>query len=93
MPSVKRETAIKGRTKITPPELARRWGIDTLKVLRWIRTGELRAIDAGTRRGQKKPRFLIDMADLAAFEAARSVTPPTPRMRRRKADPSVIQFF
>ena len=59
------------RTKVTPPQLAAEWGIDPAKVLRWIRAGELRAIDVSTVRGGR-PRFLIDRADIAAFEAARS---------------------
>ncbi len=30
------------RTKISPPDLAARWGIDAHKILSWIRSGELR---------------------------------------------------
>lgn len=61
------------RQKLTPPELASRWGIGTDKVLSWIRSGELRAIDASTRRG-RRPRYLIDEADVVAFELAREAT-------------------
>ncbi|MCE9556755.1 MAG: helix-turn-helix domain-containing protein [Planctomycetes bacterium] len=72
------------RQKISPAEVARRWGIKPTKVLTWIRAGELRAIDAATVRGGR-PRFLIDLEDLAAFEAARAVTPPAaPTTRRRR---------
>ncbi len=73
------------RRKITPPELARRWGIDKAKVIKWIRSGELRAIDACTHRGTK-PRFLIDEDDIRAFEQAREVLPacPPPRVRRNR---------
>lgn len=80
------------KVKLTPPELAKLWGIDTHKILGWIRAGELRAIDASTKRGGR-PRFLIDVADLAAFEAARTVQPPAPRIPRRRKDPQVIEFF
>jgi Helix-turn-helix domain len=76
--------------KITPPELAKQWGISPEKVLVWITSGELRAIDASTHRGQR-PRYLIDVDDLAAFERSRAVTPPpvsTPRRRR----PNVPQY-
>ncbi|MBU4271528.1 MAG: helix-turn-helix domain-containing protein [Planctomycetes bacterium] len=90
-PTARRRLTV--RRKFTPPEIAKLWGVDTLKVLRWIRAGELRAINASTRRDSKKPRFLIDPADLAAFEASRAVQPPVPRVRRRKADPSITQFF
>ncbi|MFZ1934333.1 MAG: DNA-binding protein [Thermoguttaceae bacterium] len=81
------------KTKLTPPELARQWGIDVAKVLTWIRSGELRAVNLATRR-DSRPRYAIDVADIALFEAARAVQPPTPRVRRRqRVDPSVIQFF
>jgi hypothetical protein len=71
------------RKKITPPELARQWGIDPHKVIAWVRSGELRAIDVATHRGGR-PRYLIDLADVAAFEEARLVAPPTRVLRRRR---------
>jgi hypothetical protein len=76
------------RRKLTPPQYARQLGVDTAKILKWIRSGELKAADFSTNRGQK-PRFLIDQADILAFELSRQVQPPAPRVRRR-ADPSVI---
>ncbi len=70
--------------KMTPPQYARQLGVDTAKVLKWIRSGELRAFNAATNpRG--KPRYLIDVADAAAFEAQRSVNPPPVRQARRKS--------
>ena len=74
-------------TKITPPRLAEKWGISADKVLAWIRSGELRAIDASTNRGGR-PRYLIDVDDLAAFERSRSIVPPAPAKpaRRRSSD-------
>jgi hypothetical protein len=63
------------KTKLTPPEVAEMWGISPDKVLLWIRTGELRAIDASTR-GDGRPRYLIDLKDLAAFERDRSTVTP-----------------
>jgi hypothetical protein len=80
------------KTKVSPPQLAAQWGVDVHKIIGWIRSGELRAVNLATRR-DGRPRYAIDVADLAAFEAARAVTPPTPRIRRRRTDPSVIQFF
>jgi hypothetical protein len=74
---------VAAKRKVTPPELARRWGISADKVVHWIVSGELRAIDASTRR-DKRPRYLIDEDDIAAFEAARQVTPPAPAPTRRK---------
>jgi len=83
---------ISRKTKISPPELAKQWGVDPAKIVHWIKVGELRAIDASTTRGGQ-PRYLIDLSDLAVFEASRSVQPPVPRVRRRKVDPNVINFF
>ena len=54
----------KKRSKTTPPKLAARWGVSEDKVLAWIRSGELRAIDASTRQGGR-PRYLIDELDIA----------------------------
>jgi len=81
------------RQKLTPPEIAKAWGIDTGKVLTWIREGELRAINAATSRSTR-PRFLVDVDDLLAFERSREVvsTPPKPRTRRKAAS-QVRKYF
>ena len=71
------------RTKVTPPELAKRWGISPDKVLSWIRNGELPAIDASTRRGGR-PRYLIDEEDILAFEERRRVSVSSRRSRPRE---------
>ncbi len=81
------------RTKITPPELANRWGISPDKILVWIHSGELRAINAATQRGGR-PRYLIDERDIAVFEQRRCVEPKTRQSRRvRRSSPGVIDFF
>jgi hypothetical protein len=85
--------ALPCRCKLTPPEVAQRFGIDPAKVLAWIRSGELRAMNAATTRSGR-PRYLIDEADLAAFEMARSTT-PAPKVQRKRRQPrgDVIEFF
>jgi len=81
------------RSKITPPELARRWGISPDKVLTWIRSGELRAIDTSATRGGR-PRYLIDLQDIQAFEARRAVQRPVRVQRRRRtSDDEVLKYF
>lgn len=80
-------------SKLTPPELAKRWGVSPTTVIGWIRSGELRAIDVA-RRGARRPRYRIDVADVLAFESGRTVVPEerAPRRRRREAG-EVIQYF
>jgi hypothetical protein len=81
------------RTKISPPELARRWGLDAHKILGWIRNGELRAIDVSSRQGGR-PRYLIDMCDIRIFELHRAVGGPVQAPRRRRTKQSdLIEFF
>ena len=79
------------KTKRSPPEVARDWGISPEKVIDWIRSGELRAMNAAARPGGR-PRYLIDVRDLEAFQLRRSVQ-PTPRTHRRRAPPDVIEYF
>lgn len=78
MPTTKR--------KLTPPDIARLWGITPDKVLVWIRSGELRAIDASTTQGER-PRYLVDIDDLAAFERGRSTVQPAPKPATRRRQP------
>ena len=80
------------RSKLTPPEVARRWGISPEKVISWIQSGELRAMDASAKPGGR-PRYLIDIRDLEAFEMRRSVTTVPKTRRQRKTQPGVIQYF
>ena len=81
------------KTKFSPPEIAADYGISPEKVISWIRSGELRAIDASTRRGGR-PRYLIDIEDLKAFEARRASTPPPKsRQRRKRQSDGIISFY
>lgn len=73
----------KTNTKFTPPQLARLWGIGYDKVVAWIRSGELRAINAATTPGGR-PRYLIDEADIKSFELRRAVSPPPPPQPRKR---------
>ena len=76
---------------LTPPMVAKRYGVDPSQVRQWIRSGALRAINVGN--GHQRPRFRIDPADLTAFENSRQVSPPAKRPRRKPKDPMVIEFF
>ncbi len=81
-----------GRTKWTPPEIARRWGISPEKVVGWIRSGELKAMNAATRIGGR-PRYLIDARDLEAFELRRSVAPKQPVRRQQHSSSGVTSYY
>lgn len=78
---------------LTPPAVARRYGVKPERVIAWIRSGELRAINVANRSATR-PRFRIDPADLALFEESRRVECHKSVPRRRQPQQSqVIQFF
>jgi len=81
----------------TPPQIARERSIRVGKVLAWIASGELGAVNHAEKR-LGRPRWRISAAALAAFDLARSsqtTTKPAPNTshRRRRVDPDVIEFF
>jgi hypothetical protein len=81
------------RRLITPPELARRYGVSPEKIITWIRSGELHAVDLATKLGGR-PRYAISEEDIVAFEGRRAVVPPAPVIRRKRQHASgVINFF
>jgi transposase len=84
------------RRKVTPPQFAKQYGVSTAKVLAWIASGELRAINAATRPTGERPRWLIDLADVEAFERSRASVAPKPattRRRRAAKQSSVTTYF
>lgn len=76
-----------------PPAIAKHYAVGVGTVLGWIHSGELAAINVGS--GPKRPRWRIMPEALEAFERRRASQPPAPKSsrRRRKADPSVIEYF
>jgi excisionase family DNA binding protein len=77
----------------TPPEIARRLGVGPEKVLAWIRSGELAAVNLATTR-HGRPRWAIAPEALDLFLAARQNHPPPHRTRRRRALPAnIIKYF
>jgi hypothetical protein len=71
------------RQALTPPAVAKRYGIGPSKVLGWIRRRELRAVNVASEG--KRPRWVVLVADLEAFERRRSnVATPAPARRRRR---------
>jgi hypothetical protein len=80
------------RRKLTPPDVAAIYGVSPDKVLAWIRSGELRAINAATSQSGR-PRYLVDLDDLNSFEERRTVQPPPNGRRRTRPKGDVIEFF
>ncbi len=82
---------------ILPPALrvrdvAARLAVTPGKVLGWIRSGKLRALDVSSGSGAKA-RWRIRPEDLAIFEATLTTT-PTPKSRRRRAATGwTFQYF
>ncbi len=73
---------------LTPPQIAERLGVAPRKVISWIVSGELQALNLA-HRGCMRPRYSVSPAALAAFERARTVVPTsddnaTSKLRRRQ---------
>lgn len=75
----------------SPAEVAKSYGASVDKVVGWIRSGRLTAINIGN--GATKPRWRIRQSDLAEFERARLSKKPATPTRRWREDPAVTQYF
>jgi hypothetical protein len=70
---------------LTPPQLARRWGVAAEKVNALIRSGQIRALNLATDpRG--RPRYRIYVSEILRFEDSRASKPPVPKQRRRRRE-------
>ena len=75
----------------TTADIARRYRVGEDKVRRWITSGELRAINtSSTRCG--RPRYVVSVDALAAFEAGRSAAPP-PKPKRRGCKVALVDYY
>lgn len=73
---------------LTPPEIAKLLRVRESKVLGWIRSGRLPAINVSD--GQR-PRYRVRRADLDAFLAGQVVVPVS-RPVRRERRPEVPRY-
>ena len=85
------------RRNLTPPRVAKRFGVATAKVIGWIRTGELKALNLANR-GCVRPRYSVTPEALEDFERARQVVPDggestTKRLRRLTKQKGIKDFF
>jgi len=72
---------------LTPPEVCKLLRVRPSKVLAWIRSGRLPAIDVSDGR---RPRYRIRRADLDDFLQRRAVAPPIPTRRKRLDIPQYV---
>jgi hypothetical protein len=79
-------------TMMNPGMIATRYGISPDKVLAWIHSGELRAINIAKTRASR-PRWVISTDDLAAFERSRECVPHTRHSHHRHCRKEVTEFF
>jgi hypothetical protein len=77
---------------VAPRTLAARYGVTVQTVLNWIHRRELKAVNVGRTPNGRKPRWRISVSAIAEFEAARTPTPATRRVRRKRRD-DVIAFY
>jgi hypothetical protein len=78
---------------LTPPEIARRYRVGTKKVISWIATGELAALNLASS-SSTRPRYSVTPEALEEFEVARRVIPEAgPVRRRRRRLPSGVKQF
>jgi hypothetical protein len=73
-------------------DVAARERVTTGRVLDWIKSGKLRALDVSNGSGCKA-RWRIRPEDLAIFEATLTTTPTPKSRRRRSASGWTFQYF
>jgi len=84
---VPKNTSDRTTRNLTPPYVAKKYGVATAKIIGWIRNGELKAVNLANR-GCKRPRYSIPPEALEEFERSRQVVPDgglsaTQRLRRK----------
>jgi excisionase family DNA binding protein len=77
----------------TVEDVTDRYGVIEHTVLKWIHSGELKAINVGRTPAARKPLWRITEQALAEFEAKRTPAPPPPRAKRRKSPAGIIEFY
>jgi hypothetical protein len=78
---------------LTPPQLAEEWSVDCKKVLAFIATGELVAVNFA-QRSNERPRWKVSRESIDQFLSRRQSRPPAPRaIRSRKKAANVVEFY
>lgn len=73
-------------------DIRERYGVSEQTVLKWIHSGELKAIDVSPQR-KTRPKWRISEDALKAFEQLRECTVPPPAPIRRKKRPTTGKVY
>lgn len=73
---------------LTPPKIARQLGVTCEKVLNWIRSGQLRAVNLSSGI---RPRWKVRPDDLESFLATKSNQSNIKPSRTRRALPKPVR--
>lgn len=75
-------------------DICQRYDVGEATVLKWIKNGQIEAINVGRTPNGKKPRWRVTEAALADFERARTPNPPpAPRPRSSKRRSGLVKFY
>ena len=85
-------TLVIEKQTLTPPEAAKQLGVSDEKILHWIHTGELAAVNL-VKDINDKARFKIRVTALEDFLKLRAVIPPHAKKKRRRRASEVKQFM
>lgn len=77
---------------MTPPQLAKCFGVKAVTVLEWIRAGELPAFDVA-KKGSKRPRYRITKSAAEAFQQRRAAVKPRRKSPTAKPQPEMVDYF
>jgi excisionase family DNA binding protein len=75
---------------LTPPQAAEILGVNTDRLRRWIRNGQLRAVNVSD--AEQRPRWRIDPEDFNAFLASRG-SPSVPAKRSQFSPSADVREF
>lgn len=77
----------------TTADLARRWRVSEDKVRKLIESGELVPLDTGKLTGLGRTRYVVLPEVVARFERKHQGAQPAPTPRRRRRQPTAVDFF
>ena len=65
-------------------EIAKKLGIGTTRIAKWVESGKLIAINLNQDEKQKRPRYRVKMSDVEALLASKQVVPKAKRKPRKR---------